>query len=280
MTDPHRETDTLSSAKPFLAYQEVSSTSALEETAFETKNDDHGSDNNDDDDNDTNRSWSPVIKPRRRFSTDEILFLEEEYNKDINPSSDYMETIAEKLGTTRRVITTWFQNHRAKGKRTNPHISYKNTFSMRSDTQQTKDKTIDTCCMNLSAFENDPPLPRLVASDHASSSSATFDMQTIPYHHLYYCNQHNAVYCGHQEQNSSYTLNEPPSGHMGWTPSWSSSTHNLQPTMPCTYLLQTSPASPSSSYVSCQPALPPLPQCCLIELYTGSPCPFHSFYPT
>ncbi|SAM07572.1 hypothetical protein [Absidia glauca] len=280
MTDTHKETDNLSSSKPFSAYQEISSASTLEETTFLTNDENHGSDN---DDNDTNRSWSPVIKPRRRFSTDEILFLEEEYDKDINPSSDYMETIAEKLGTTRRVITTWFQNHRAKGKRTNSHISYKKTLPVRSDTQQTKDKTIDTCCMNQSEFENDPPPPHFCTSDHASSSSATYDMHAVPYNHpLYYRNQHNVAYYGRQEHDPSHSLNESLAGHMGWPspPPWSSSTRNLQPTMPWTYLLQTSLPPPSSFYVSGQPALPPLPQCCLVELYTGSPCPFHSLYPT
>ncbi|KAF7722198.1 beta-adaptin [Apophysomyces ossiformis] len=70
------------------------------------------------DDSDTSTdSWLPEIKPRRRFSTDEANTLENIYEVDSNPLPQTLQDIADQFGTERKVITTWFQNRRAKHKR-------------------------------------------------------------------------------------------------------------------------------------------------------------------
>ncbi|KAI8337141.1 hypothetical protein BC941DRAFT_426805 [Chlamydoabsidia padenii] len=267
-----------------------------EESILNTSNElTHSPKENDDDnnDNDTHRSWSPVIKPRRRFSTDEIRFLEEEYFKDINPSSDYLQMIANKLGTTRRVITTWFQNHRAKGKRTYSHKKII-TKDCKSNTPQRKDikgKMAEThICMNSTEVEYHPiSFPAPCAPDPAP---ATLNMHNDPsHHHNYYPYSHH--YYQQQQHyfdditpsDDSFTSNQID-GNMS---AWNTNVHpqstitqsdsfwdNWHPSS--TPLQFTTPYHNNSEDLYNQLSHPPLPQCCLVELYTGSPCPFHSFY--
>ncbi|CEP18173.1 hypothetical protein [Parasitella parasitica] len=64
-----------------------------------------------------NDFWLPTIKRRRRFSRAEIKLLESEYNVSCNPSQQKVEEIAAKFKTSKKIITTWFQNRRAKNKK-------------------------------------------------------------------------------------------------------------------------------------------------------------------
>lgn len=62
-------------------------------------------------------SWVPKIKRRRRFTADETKILEGEYDKNSSPNQDKIQTIADTIKTPRKIVTTWFQNRRAKNKR-------------------------------------------------------------------------------------------------------------------------------------------------------------------
>lgn len=62
-------------------------------------------------------SWVPKIKRRRRFTADETKILEGEYDKNSSPNQDKIQTIADIIDTPRKIVTTWFQNRRAKNKR-------------------------------------------------------------------------------------------------------------------------------------------------------------------
>ncbi|KAI8353217.1 hypothetical protein BD560DRAFT_291241, partial [Blakeslea trispora] len=57
------------------------------------------------------------IKRRRRFSVQETNRLEEEYSLNASPSQQKLQQIANEIGTARKIVTTWFQNRRAKHKR-------------------------------------------------------------------------------------------------------------------------------------------------------------------
>ncbi|GAA5804933.1 hypothetical protein HPULCUR_010443 [Helicostylum pulchrum] len=62
-------------------------------------------------------SWVPKIKRRRRFSTEETKILEKEYYKNSSPNQEKIQGIANRISTPRKIVTTWFQNRRAKNKR-------------------------------------------------------------------------------------------------------------------------------------------------------------------
>lgn len=62
-------------------------------------------------------SWVPKIKRRRRFSTEETKILEKEYFKNSSPNQEKIQGIANRISTPRKIVTTWFQNRRAKNKR-------------------------------------------------------------------------------------------------------------------------------------------------------------------
>lgn len=59
----------------------------------------------------------PPIKQRRRFSLEEAQFLEMEYKNNPSPTQDKIQQIASKINSPRKVVTTWFQNRRAKNRR-------------------------------------------------------------------------------------------------------------------------------------------------------------------
>ncbi|KAI8099335.1 uncharacterized protein BX664DRAFT_368251 [Halteromyces radiatus] len=168
----------------------------------------------DDDDNGSHRSWSPIIKSRRRFSPKEVDYLETVYTEDMNPSTDKLQAVADTIGTTRRIITTWFQNHRAKGKRKTSSHPTKKKKRKRHPKQEEKPIQAPSHCINQPDNEQPSWL------DHATST------------------QH------------------------GPSPYWSSESMSwLDP-----FTLR-----PSDQLQS------PLPPCCLEEIYTGWPCPYHSF---
>jgi hypothetical protein len=62
-------------------------------------------------------SWVPKIKRRRRFSIEETRILETEYAKNSSPNQEKIQAIADRMSTPRKIVTTWFQNRRAKVKR-------------------------------------------------------------------------------------------------------------------------------------------------------------------
>ncbi|CAO3622002.1 unnamed protein product [Cunninghamella echinulata] len=74
-------------------------------------------DNDGDSDMKSTSSWSPIIKSRKRFLKEEAEILEKKYAIDVNPSVNEIQELADKIGTTKKIITTWFQNRRAKEKR-------------------------------------------------------------------------------------------------------------------------------------------------------------------
>lgn len=65
----------------------------------------------------TEDSWVPKIKRRRRFSVDETRVLENEFKKNSSPNQEKIQRIANRISTPRKIVTTWFQNRRAKNKR-------------------------------------------------------------------------------------------------------------------------------------------------------------------
>ena len=62
-------------------------------------------------------SWVPKIKRRRRFTSSETNVLEDEFRKNSSPNQDKIQRIADTISTPRKIVTTWFQNRRAKNKR-------------------------------------------------------------------------------------------------------------------------------------------------------------------
>ncbi|GAN06568.1 hypothetical protein MAM1_0128c06054 [Mucor ambiguus] len=64
-----------------------------------------------------NDFWLPTIKRRRRFSSKEIKLLQKEFSINCNPCTDKVEEIADLFSTDKKIITTWFQNKRAKTKK-------------------------------------------------------------------------------------------------------------------------------------------------------------------
>ncbi|KAG1471305.1 hypothetical protein G6F56_002201 [Rhizopus delemar] len=61
--------------------------------------------------------WVPPIKQRRRFSPEESHILEREYASNSSPTQEKIQQIANSINTPRKIVTTWFQNRRAKNKR-------------------------------------------------------------------------------------------------------------------------------------------------------------------
>lgn len=59
----------------------------------------------------------PAIKRRRRFTAEETKVLEKEYEIDSSPNQQKIQAIANSISTPRKIVTTWFQNRRAKHKR-------------------------------------------------------------------------------------------------------------------------------------------------------------------
>ncbi|KAG1048682.1 hypothetical protein G6F43_008945 [Rhizopus delemar] len=57
------------------------------------------------------------IRPRKRFTSNQIHLLEMEYMKSDHPSRETKETLANQFKTSIRRIQIWFQNRRAKEKR-------------------------------------------------------------------------------------------------------------------------------------------------------------------
>jgi hypothetical protein len=61
--------------------------------------------------------WLPIIKRRRRFTPEEANILEIEYMNNPNPPQETLQSLASSMSISRKIITTWFQNRRAKNKR-------------------------------------------------------------------------------------------------------------------------------------------------------------------
>ncbi|KAI8342606.1 hypothetical protein BC941DRAFT_448806 [Chlamydoabsidia padenii] len=122
--------------------------------AWFNQNPDH--DNDDSDSVNSHRSWTPEIKPRRRFSTKETKYLEKEFEKFSNPSSETLQDIAQTIGTTRRIITTWFQNRRAKKKRETKVIQTKTKRARRKKKTSGMNAELENTTSGTPA--EDPPL--------------------------------------------------------------------------------------------------------------------------
>ncbi|ORZ10511.1 hypothetical protein BCR42DRAFT_441128 [Absidia repens] len=252
------------------------------------------------------RSWSPVIKSRRRFSARETQFLESEYAQDINPSSDKLEMMATTIGTTRRIITTWFQNHRAKGKRNNTNaVINKNKKSKRGTSalaSKTKSKartnitqpttigsTTGSClCINQATAVDDSHhaifSTNSAISDHPSLSGTTSpldmnDASTLNAYNYSYADPVTNMMVTPITTINTWNdgLHPTLSTSLSSSPSFATEPHT-------THLnVHRSTAATHSYHYFNTPYAPflthsALPQCCVDELYTGFPCPFHSFY--
>ncbi|CAO3580881.1 unnamed protein product [Absidia cylindrospora] len=252
------------------------------------------------------RSWSPVIKSRRRFSASETQFLESEYAHDINPSTDKLEMIANTIGTTRRVITTWFQNHRAKGKRTNNNTAIsKNKKSKRATSTlapKTKSKarknitqpaiigsTSGSClCINQATAVVDSYHAIFSAnstiSDHPSVSGTTSPLDMNDASTL---NTYNYSYADPVISMTPTPITTINTWHGSLYPTLSTSLSSspsfvVESQYPHSNVHHSTAATNSYHYFN-TPYAPllthsTLPQCCVDELYTGFPCPYHSFY--
>ncbi|KAI9256951.1 hypothetical protein BY458DRAFT_558256 [Sporodiniella umbellata] len=75
--------------------------------------------------------WITPVKQRRRFSPEESQILEKEYKTNPSPTQEKIQQIATLIDTPRKIVTTWFQNRRAKNKR-----KEKNKMKEKSDTIQ------------------------------------------------------------------------------------------------------------------------------------------------
>lgn len=81
-----------------------------------------------------NDFWLPTIKRRRRFSSKEIKLLQNEFAINCSPCADKVEEIADLFSTDKKIITTWFQNKRAKSKKL--HANSPRTVSSLDDLQE------------------------------------------------------------------------------------------------------------------------------------------------
>ncbi|KAG2229005.1 hypothetical protein BDF21DRAFT_495268 [Thamnidium elegans] len=85
-------------------------------------------------------SWMPKIKRRRRFSTEETKVLEKEYFKNSSPNQEKIQVIANRISTPRKIVTTWFQNRRAKNKR--KERAKEQVIKLYDDDEEERDETV------------------------------------------------------------------------------------------------------------------------------------------
>ncbi|CEG73457.1 hypothetical protein RMATCC62417_08836 [Rhizopus microsporus] len=113
--------------------------------------------------------WVPPIKHRRRFSAEEARILESEYDKNSSPTQERIQQIASSINTPRKIITTWFQNRRAKHKRR--QRSKRGSMSpAEGDVEVVNSDAIDSAVENCIPFDKDPMLTITVdQGNHAAS---------------------------------------------------------------------------------------------------------------
>ncbi|KAG0750163.1 hypothetical protein G6F62_002966 [Rhizopus arrhizus] len=122
----------------------------------------------------------PPIKHRRRFSPEETHILEKEYDRNPNPTQEKIQHIANGIGTPRKIVTTWFQNRRAKNKRKEKLKSQENKsliVSCISVTSDTEHHALDETGQNTNIKEIEMPLngPTVLEVDAQTNSSALDD---------------------------------------------------------------------------------------------------------
>lgn len=122
----------------------------------------------------------PPIKHRRRFSPEETHILEKEYDRNPNPTQEKIQHIANGIGTPRKIVTTWFQNRRAKNKRKEKLKSQENKgliISCISVTSDTEHHALDETSQNTDIKEIEMPLndPTVLEVDAQTNSSALDD---------------------------------------------------------------------------------------------------------
>ncbi|CAO3617668.1 unnamed protein product [Mucor fragilis] len=88
-----------------------------------------------------NDFWLPTIKRRRRFSSKEIKLLQNEFAINCSPCADKVEEIADLFSTDKKIITTWFQNKRAKSKKL--QVNSPGTVSSLDDYQEQQNQKED-----------------------------------------------------------------------------------------------------------------------------------------
>ncbi|KAI8071063.1 hypothetical protein BC940DRAFT_362363 [Gongronella butleri] len=134
----------------------------------------------DDDDVASQRSWSPEIKPRHRFSESEVQLLESSFGMSKTPDTRKVGDFAQLLGTTKKVIATWFQNRRAKEKK-----AMKNT---RGKKGKKKKQTMLFSASQTPAAQSNTCSSGLMVSSSTSASTTPPAMEPLtalsPYDHL------------------------------------------------------------------------------------------------
>ncbi|CEG83013.1 hypothetical protein RMATCC62417_16995 [Rhizopus microsporus] len=101
--------------------------------------------------------WVPPIKHRRRFSAEEARILESEYDKNSSPTQERIQQIASSINTPRKIITTWFQNRRAKHKR-RQKVKRGSMSPAEGDVEVVGSDATDSAVENCTPFDKDPML--------------------------------------------------------------------------------------------------------------------------
>lgn len=101
--------------------------------------------------------WVPPIKHRRRFSAEEARILESEYDKNSSPTQERIQQIASSINTPRKIVTTWFQNRRAKHKR-RQRVKRGSMSPAEGDVEVASSDATDSAVENYTPFDKDPML--------------------------------------------------------------------------------------------------------------------------
>ncbi|KAI8985216.1 hypothetical protein BDB01DRAFT_103457 [Pilobolus umbonatus] len=120
------------------------------------------------------------IKSRRRFSSKEQTILEKSYDSCRRPTLDVKKALASKLETTPKRIQIWFQNRRAKEKKSSsdskPSEGNKSDKSSRRSSLQTEAASSEKTAKPISLSKSKVALP----SHRYYMSSGSYSMGSVP----------------------------------------------------------------------------------------------------
>ncbi|KAI9485878.1 MAG: hypothetical protein EXX96DRAFT_546859 [Benjaminiella poitrasii] len=119
-------------------------------------------------------TWLPVIKRRRRFTMNETRILEEEYELNSSPNQERIQAIVNRICTPRKIVTTWFQNRRAKNKR-RERTSKKDEEAILEDASSRNTEEAINDIFSNDCHENDD----LIANEMILSENPYANMNTI-----------------------------------------------------------------------------------------------------
>ncbi|ORE09824.1 hypothetical protein BCV72DRAFT_52868 [Rhizopus microsporus var. microsporus] len=123
--------------------------------------------------------WVPPIKHRRRFSAEEARILESEYDKNSSPTQERIQQIASSINTPRKIITTWFQNRRAKHKR-RQRAKRGSMSPAEGDVKVVSSGATDSAVENCTPFDKDLMLTiTMDQGNHAVSFKNSDNMKSV-----------------------------------------------------------------------------------------------------